>query len=247
MKYRVLIADDEKPAQDLLVAYVQKIEELEVLKVVSSGLEAKKAIHQGGVDIFLSDIQMDDLTGIEVLKTLKNKPVTIFTTAYSEYALDGYELDIIDYLVKPISFQRFCKAIDKAIELIQYTPSASSSNPSSSADSLADAQASSYFFVKTSRKIIKLAYDEILFVQSYGEYVKIYTKDDVVLALQTTGFMEELLPPHHFKRIHRSHIVNVDHIQEIEGNQIRIDHYTLPISKRMKDSFMELIQKKGLI
>ncbi|MEL6675566.1 MAG: LytTR family DNA-binding domain-containing protein [Bacteroidota bacterium] len=248
MKYQVLIADDEKPAQDLLVAYVEKIPELEILAVVNNGMNAKSAIHRGGVDIFLSDIQMDDLKGIEVLRTLRKKPVTIFTTAYSEYALDGYELDIIDYLVKPISFQRFCKAIDKAIELIQYTQSAESQGevplaiPTQSSVPAAD-----YFFVKTSRKIVKLAYEDILFVQSYGEYVKIYTRDDVLLALQKTSFMEEMLPAETFKRIHRSYIINIDHIKEIEGNQVRLDTYTLPISKRMKDPFLDVIQRKGLI
>lgn len=247
-KYRVLIADDEKPAQDLMVAYVQKIQELEVLQVVSNGMDAKRVINQGGVDIFLSDIQMDELTGIEVLKTLKSKPVTIFTTAYSEYALDGYELDIIDYLVKPVSFQRFCKAIDKAIELIQYSKSSETEvKAPRSPEPPISPKPSNYFFVKTSRMIVKLAYDDILFVQSYGEYVKIYTQDDVLLALQTTSFMEQMLPPHQFKRIHRSHIINIDHIREIEGNQVRIENHTLPISKRMKDGFLGFIEEKGLI
>ncbi|MEL6651673.1 MAG: LytTR family DNA-binding domain-containing protein [Bacteroidota bacterium] len=244
MPYTVLIADDEKPAQDLLISYVQRIAELKILQVVNNGMDAKRVINQTGVDIFLSDIQMDDLTGIEVLQTLKQKPVTIFTTAYSEYALDGYALDIIDYLVKPIPFPRFSKAIDKAIELIQYT-SQSSLPPSQ--ESAPRAISSSYFFVKTSKKIIKLAYADILFVQSYGEYVKIYTQDDIILALQKTSFMEQMLPPTHFKRTHRSYIINIDHIREIEGNQVMIDEYTLPISKRMRDDFLALINQKGLI
>ncbi|MEM8888861.1 MAG: LytTR family DNA-binding domain-containing protein [Bacteroidota bacterium] len=247
MKYKVLIADDEKPAQDLLVNYVQKMEELEILKVVNNGREARTEILNNEVDIFLSDIQMDELSGIDVLKTLKKKPITILTTAYSEYALEGYELDIIDYLVKPISFQRFCKAIAKAIELIQYKPAPKSiSNPLQEVEESAD-NPKPYFFVKTNRKIVKLNYAEILYVQSFGEYVKIYTQDDVLLALQTTANMEALLPPDSFKRIHRSYIVNIDHIQEIEGNQVRLDQHNLPISKRMKESFMAWIQDKGLI
>ena len=247
MKYKVLIADDEKPAQDLLVNYVQKMEELEILKVVNNGREARTEILNNEVDIFLSDIQMDELSGIDVLKTLKKKPITILTTAYSEYALEGYELDIIDYLVKPISFQRFCKAIGKAIELIQYKPADQLLPNPPQEEFNSTENPKPYFFVKTNRKIVKLKYAEILYVQSFGEYVKIYTQDDVLLALQTTANMEALLPPDSFKRIHRSYIINIDHIQEIEGNQVRLGQHTLPISKRMKESFMSWIHDKGLI
>ena len=118
MKYKIIIVDDEEPARDLLVNYANKIEELEIVGVYNNALDAKRKINNEAIDILLTDIQMDDLTGIDLLKTLKDPPITIFTTAYSEYALEGFELDIADYLVKPISFQRFCKALDKAMELI---------------------------------------------------------------------------------------------------------------------------------
>ncbi|MEN0048042.1 MAG: LytTR family DNA-binding domain-containing protein [Bacteroidota bacterium] len=242
MKYKVLIVDDEEPARDLLKNYVQKIEELEIVAVLSNALDAKRAIHKETVDILLSDIQMDDLTGIDLVKTLSNPPVTIFTTAYSEYALEGFELDIADYLIKPISFQRFCKAMDKAIELIQFKKTSLPSNLAEHATS-----ASSYFFVKTNRKMVKVEYAEILFVESYGEYVKIYTKDDVILALQRTSLMEEMLPSQDFIRIHRSHIINVNQIKEIEGNMVRIDQHKLIVSKRMKERFWALIRSKGVI
>ena len=127
MKYKVIIVDDEEPARDLLVSYAQKIEELEIVGVLSNGLAAKRMINQTPIDILLTDIQMDDLTGIDLVKTLKHQPTTIFTTAYSEYALEGYDLDVVDYLVKPISFRRFCRAIDKAIELRQFMNQSSSS------------------------------------------------------------------------------------------------------------------------
>ena len=141
MKYKVLIVDDEEPARDLLANYAAKIDQLEVVAVLSNALDAKKCINENEVDILLTDIQMDDLTGIDLLKTLKNPPLTIFTTAYSEYALEGYDLDVIDYLVKPISFQRFCKAIDKAMELIQFN------SPSSPIEKEAAPQKSDFFFV----------------------------------------------------------------------------------------------------
>lgn len=161
--------------------------------------------------------------------------------------MEGYALDVIDYLVKPISFQRFCKAIDKAIELIQYTRLEKPQVKQSSNDRKEQDASSNYFFVKTNRKLVKVNHYELLFVQSYGEYVKLYTKDDVILALQTTNFMETLLPASDFVRIHRSHIVNINQIKEIEGNQVLIKQHKLPISKRMRKSFMAIIKEKGVI
>lgn len=242
MKYKVLIVDDEEPARDLLNAYAQKLEELEVVGVLNNALDAKRVIGNSEIDILLTDIQMDDLTGIDLLKTLKNPPVTIFTTAYSEYALEGYALDVIDYLVKPVSFQRFCKAIEKAKELIGFTKTSNSEINNESAE-----KSSNYFFVKTNRKLVKVAYRDILFVESFGEYVKIFTKDDVLLALQTTSFMEQTLPSEIFIRIHRSHIVNVDQIKEISGNEIFVAEHRLLVSKRMKEQFMTLIKQKGIV
>ncbi|MEM7102085.1 MAG: LytTR family DNA-binding domain-containing protein [Bacteroidota bacterium] len=247
MKYKVLIVDDEEPARDLLKVYAGKLEELEVEAIVSNALDAKKVIETGSVDILLSDIQMDDLTGIDLVKTLKNPPVTIFTTAYSEYALEGFDLDIIDYMVKPISFQRFCKAIDKATELIRFRKEDEGTIPQSMSTVEGAQHKTDFFFVKTNRKLVKVAYADILFVESYGEYVKIYTSDDVILALQTTAFMEQHLPSSEFIRIHRSHIINLGHVSEISGNEVTIDRHRLVISKRQKDQFMKMVRQKGII
>ncbi len=247
MNYKVLMVDDEEPARDLLVNYAQKIEEIEIAGVLSNAIDAKRVINNNEVDILLTDIQMDDLTGLDLVKALKNPPVTIFTTAYSEYALEGYELDVIDYVVQPISFQRFCKAIDKAIELIQFNRLPPKQLQEDLNKNAGPRHASDYFFVKTNRKLVKVNHADILFVQSFGEYVKLYTKDDVILALQTTNFMEELLPGEDFTRIHRSHIVNINQITEINGNQVVIEQYKLPISKRMRDQFMAAIKDKGVI
>ncbi|MEO1260971.1 MAG: LytTR family DNA-binding domain-containing protein [Bacteroidota bacterium] len=246
MKYKVIIVDDEEPARDLLFNYAQKIDELDIVGVFSNALDAKRKINEEVIDILLTDIQMDDLTGIDLIKTLKHPPVTIFTTAYSEYALEGFELDIADYLVKPISFQRFCKAIDKVIELIQFKKNTVNTPVTSSENNPAQ-NTPDYFFVKTNRKMVKVEYGHILFVESYGEYVKIYTKDDTILALQTTTFMESMLPSDRFIRIHRSHIININHIREIAGNEVFIDEYRLNVSKRMKESFNLAINKKGVI
>ncbi|MEM9919719.1 MAG: LytTR family DNA-binding domain-containing protein [Bacteroidota bacterium] len=247
MKYTVLIVDDEEPARDLIASYAHKIEDLEVVGVLNNALDAKKLIHEKSIDILLTDIQMDDLTGIDLLRTLKHPPTTIFTTAYSEYALEGFELDIADYLVKPISFQRFCKAIDKTIELIRFKKLALSQMEKEDSPATPKVSQTDYFFVKTNRKMVKVEYVQILFIESYGEYVKLYTKDDVVLALQTTSFMENLLPSEDFIRIHRSHIININQIVEIDGNVVVIDQHRLIISKRMREAFMNMVQQKGII
>lgn len=247
MKYKVLIVDDEEPARDLLRIYAEKLEELEVVDVLSSALSAKKVLSQVEVDILLTDIQMDDLTGIELLQVLKHPPTTIFTTAYSEYALEGYSLDVVDYLVKPISFQRFCQAIDKAKELIDYKSLRNTGAEQHAQETATKEVTEDYFFVKTNRKILRLNYADLLFVESYGEYVKLYTKDDIILALQTTSFMENMLPSSDFVRIHRSHIVNLGHIREIDGNEVQIESYRLVISKRMKEGFLARIREKGMI
>ncbi|MDC8004560.1 LytTR family DNA-binding domain-containing protein [Aureisphaera galaxeae] len=238
-KINVLILDDEEPARLLLETYCDKLEDIHVVGLASNALEAKKLIENETVDILLSDIQMDDITGIDLVKMLRQKLVTIFTTAYSEYALEGYNLDVVDYLVKPISFQRFYQAIEKAKDLISFSEEDNKRGDSS--------LLSDYFFVKTNRKMVKVHFNDILFTESYGEYVKIYTQDDMILALQTTGFMETVLPQKDFIRIHRSHIVNLNHILVIEGNLVTIASHKLTISKRMKDAFMEKIRWKGII
>ena len=242
--YTVLIVDDEAPARELLNSYAQKLEQLEVVAVVRSALDAKKAMKSSQVDILLTDVQMDDLSGIELVKSLKNPPITIFTTAYSEYALEGYELDVVDYLLKPISFQRFCKAIDKAIELLQHTKNHQMNQGGPPQDGLSRPD---FIFIKTNRKLVKTNFRDILFIQSYGEYVKVHTKDDVLLALQTTAHMESVLPPSDFVRIHRSSIINLQHVSEIVGNEVVIEQHRLTISKRMKEKFLKQIGDKGII
>ncbi|MEM9144329.1 MAG: LytTR family DNA-binding domain-containing protein [Bacteroidota bacterium] len=237
--YTLLILDDEAPARDLLASYCQKIDQVAVVGSVGHALEAKRIIENTKVDILLSDIQMDDLTGIDLLKLLKKPPVTLFTTAYSEYALESYDLDVVDYLVKPISFQRFLRAVEKAIELIAFKGKGTMQQDTRNT--------SDYVFVKTNRKMVKVDFKDILFVESYGEYVKIHTQNDMILALQTMAYVEDLLPETDFIRIHRSHIVNLNHIQEVEGNRISLESHTLVVSKRMKEAFLKRIGEKGVI
>ncbi len=211
--------------------------------VLAHPLEVKKMINQSTVDILLTDIHMEDLTGIELVKMLKNPPIIIFTTAYSEYAIEGNELDIADYLVKPISFDRFIKSIDKAKEIIAYRNKELVPIPTSTKENISE-----YFFVKSSSKMIKVNYDELLYVESFGEYVKLYTFDDVIIAYQRMTSMETMLPDNEFIRIHRSHIVNINRIKKIDKNMVVVSgNHRLVVSKRMKDRLMSAIRLKGLI
>lgn len=237
--YKVLLLDDEEPARELLHSYVQKIAQLEIVGKVGSAMEAKQVLEVEQVDLLLSDIHMEDFSGIELVKLLKNPPVIIFTTAYAEYALEGFELNVADYLVKPIPFPRFTQAIDRAIELLSLRRQQEDKTPQTS---------STYIFVRTNRKMVKVVFADILFVESYGEYVKIHTDDDVILALQRTSTMEEILPIADFVRIHRSYIVNLNHIQEIDGATVVLSGgHRLVASKRMKESFLQVLGRKGII
>ncbi|MCR9252465.1 MAG: LytTR family DNA-binding domain-containing protein [bacterium] len=237
MKYNIVILDDEEPARALMENYASRVDNLNVIATFDHAIAARNFINDQEVDILLSDIQMEDLTGIDLLKILKDPPVTIFTTAYSEHALEGYELDVVDYLLKPISFERFEKAIQKATELIDHRKSLVGS----------PVEEKDHFFVKTNRKIVKLKFEDILFIESFGEYVKIYTTTEIHLVLQTMTYMENQLASRDFFRIHRSHIVNLQHINQISGTEITVAAYKLTVSKRSKDSFMKAVKAKGLI
>jgi DNA-binding LytR/AlgR family response regulator len=182
---------------------------------------------------------MPDLTGLDFLKILPNKPATILTTAYSEYAVQSYELDVVDYLLKPIDFDRFYKAINKVLSLkdskVDYL---SNSTPPQPADKL---------FIKADNKIIKVAFHEIVVINGQGPYVQIITVDGrKIMSLQSMSKLEELLPTN-FYRIHRSHIVNIDHIESIDGNMIRLKDHAAVLSKNKRDEFLKLIDQLNLL
>lgn len=236
MAWQTLIVDDEEPARLLLSKYVEKIPSLTLAGTCSNAIAAKEIITTQSIDILLLDIQMDDITGLDLLRMLKTKPATILTTAYSEYALDSYELDVVDYLVKPIVFERFFRAIGKAIDSQQL------SQPK---PTMSNAEEKPFLFVKTDSKVIKLHFNEVLYFESYGEYVKVHTSDKILLSSHTMTHIEANLPSTTFFRIHRSYLVNLDKIEELEGNRIRIGQQTLPISKRQKEAFLNVLKGKG--
>jgi len=225
MKLKCLVVDDEAPARKLISDYVSKVNWLELAGSCESGLEAREFLRQKHIDILLLDIQMPDMTGIELLKDLDQKPLTIFVTAYQEYALKGFELDVIDYLLKPVSFDRFKKAIDKSVEYIGFQNG-----------QLTKTEVRDYFFLKTDTRIVKIMFSEVSVVEAQREYVKIVTPTKKVMSLMSMNKIAELLPAD-FIRIHRSYVVNLRHIDEVQGNLVQIGTEFYPIGKNFRDAF----------
>lgn len=239
MKMKCLIVDDEHIARKILSDYVSKVPELELVASCSSALQALNHIKKDSIDILFLDIQMPDLTGLDFLKILPNRPATILTTAYSEYAVQSYELDVIDYLLKPIDFDRFYKAVTKAISLkdskVDYP---STTSPSQPTDKL---------FIKADSKIISVAFQDIIVINGQGPYVQLITVHDrKIMTLQSMSKLEELLPAN-FYRIHRSHIVNINHIDSIDGNMVRLKNHTAVVSKNKRDEFLKQIDQLNLL
>lgn len=233
-----LIVDDEALARRLLADYISKIPDIKLVASCMSALEAQQYLEKEEVDLMFLDIQMPDLTGINFLKSLSKKPLTVFTTAYSEYALEGYELSIIDYLVKPIPFERFYQSISKAKEYLgSLAPAINDSVIPENRD---------YFFVKADYKVLKIKYKEVLFIEGLREYVRIHTINGKVISLLSMNKLEEVLPFKQFIRIHRSTIINMEHIDMVQGNLVVIGSHQLTISKSQKDRFYAKINTDKL-
>ncbi len=242
-----LIVDDESLARRLLTDYVRKIPALELAGTCASALEAQAFMQEKPVDVLLLDIQMPDLTGIGLLQSLSQTrqpgPVTILTTAYADYALQGYELSVTDYLLKPISFERFFQAITKTLDFLTYRKTVSQPvnthaiPPKTSAD---------YLFVKVDYRIQKVRYADILFVEAYGEYVRIHTETETLLTLLSLSRLAESLPPDTFVRVHRSYLINLTHLDSLQGNTLYIGRQQIPLSKSYRESLTQLINQRQL-
>ncbi len=246
---KVIIVDDEPLAQDVLETYIEKIPELKLVGKCSNALEANELLKQETVDLMFLDIQMPQLTGIDFLKTLSKPPLVIFTTAYSNYAVEGFELNALDYLLKPISLERFMKSVNKAAEQIDLLRKEGSS-PASSEDSSSGGDSGEYIFVKADKKLVKVNFQEIIYIEGLKDYVIIRMDNQRVITLQTMKSLEDKLPLNKFKRIHRSYIVNIDKINAIVGNMIEVlekgQAKHLPIGKNYRDELLEMINKNRL-
>lgn len=240
---KVIIVDDEPLAQDVLETYIEKIPELNLVQKCSNALEANDALQKHQIDLMFLDIQMPQLTGVDFLKTLSKPPMVIFTTAYPNYALEGFELNALDYLLKPISLERFMKAVNKALDQfgLQHREATGSE---------AESEGPDFIFVKADKKLVKINYDEILYIEGLKDYVIIRMEKGRVITLQTMKSLEEKLPLAKFKRIHRSYIVNIDKINAIVGNMVEVMEkgkaQHLPIGKNYRDELLDIINQNRL-
>lgn len=237
MKYQCLVVDDEPIAQEIIEKYISQIDALNVFGKCRNAFEALNVLHKEKVDILFLDIQMPSLSGLEMLKTLQYSPKVILTTAFSEFGVESYEYGITDYLLKPISYERFLKAVNKIL-----IPKEADLNHSKSEEKPSLAPA--FIFFKADKKIHKYYFKDILFIEGSGNYVKIHSKSEKpLMVLDKLSDLLEKLPQKQFIRIHKSFIVNVSDIQKIEGNMLTIHNKVLPISTSFKQNLDAFINK----
>jgi len=233
MKINCIIVDDEPLARKGLAEYVSEVDFLDLKALCSSSTEANKSLNQQKTDLVFLDIQMPGLNGIEFLKTMKTKPMVILTTAYSEFALEGYELDVLDYLVKPISFNRFLKACNKAKEYYEFVHNKNTGN--------------SHFFIRCDNRFERIDHDKLLFVEAMENYVVLQTTTQKFISYLTLKSVENYLPQQSFIRVHKSFIVSLSKIERIDGNEVKIGIHSIPISRNLKDEVMNNVVNKNLL
>lgn len=250
MTLKCIAVDDEPLALDIIEDYVSKVPFLELVKRTENAIEALQLVQAGGIDLVFLDIQMPDLTGIQFLKIANNKASYILTTAYSQYALESYDLNVSDYLLKPIAFDRFYKAVEKVHNQHKkehVTPEAITPAPAVAAVAGASIQpVQDFIFVKTEHKIQKIELDDILYIEGLKDYISIYTKAERIITLQNMKKMEETLPSKQFIRVHKSYIISLDKIESIERSRITICGKIIPIGDTYRDEFFKYIENKNI-
>lgn len=239
MKLNCIIVDDEPLAQDVIESYLESEQDIQLLKKCQNALEAREALKSLPVDLIFLDIQMPEISGIDFLRSLESPPMVIFTTAHPNYAVEGFNLDAVDYLMKPISNERFKKAVKKARELYQLKHQPVSTG--------LPVEEEDHFFVKADQKLVKLRYEDIHYVEALADYVKIHTDEKRIITLQTMKKMEERLPSDRFIRVHRSFIVRIGKIKSIAGNKIELGDQQIPIGKNYKSSLYEYLYANNIL
>lgn len=240
MKTKCVIVDDEPLARELIRGHVEKLENFEIVAECSDAMKALSILREKQVDLIFMDIQMPQITGIEFLKTLKHPPKVIITTAYREFALEGFELDVVDYLLKPITFERFLKSVNKYYQMNQDDVQMIS-NP---ADKV---QEESFIYVKENKKVVKVFLSEIRFIEGLSEYVQIYTDKRKIITKTSMALMEEKLPPQNFLRIHKSFIVAISKIEAFTANTIEVQGKELPIGRSFKNAVLGALNFTGSV
>ncbi|WP_027000900.1 LytR/AlgR family response regulator transcription factor [Eisenibacter elegans] len=245
MKLKCIIVDDEALALDILENYIERIDSLQLVARCANAVEAFNILQQQAIDLMFLDIQMPKLTGIDFLKTVSHPPKVIFTTAYRDYALESYEMNAVDYLLKPISFDRFLKAVNKVQELFQEAGAALRPLPTApAADSSYD---ESFIYLKADKKMVKIFLKDILFIESLKDYIRVRTEQKEVISYQKISYMEEKLPEQKFLRIHRSFIVAVDKIESFSAAFVEVGGKEVPIGRNYKNEVLKMLEQNNLL
>jgi DNA-binding LytR/AlgR family response regulator len=230
------VIDDEPLAIKLLEDHISKVPFLQLMSTFSNPMEALINFNSNPVDLIFLDIQMPQLNGVQFMQLLQNRAQVIITSAYQEYAIEGFEHNVVDYLIKPISFERFYRAVEKAYNL---------KNPSQKLESKEVYPATGgYIFVKVETKMVRVELDDILFIEGLKNYVSIYTKSHRIVTLQVMKQLEEILPSNRFMRVHKSYIVALDKINSIERQEIHVNDRIIPIGNTYQDQFFKLLEKR---
>lgn len=241
MTYRCIIIDDEEPARELISTFISKIPFLEEAGKFKGPISAMSILHSEKIDILFLDIQMPELTGIEFLKSMDVKPHVIFTTAYKEHALEGYQLNIVDYLLKPFTFERFLQAVTKTVKLIKLHENESVQNVIPESYPVPENSTQEFFTVQSNHKLYNIRYKDILFIEGLGEYITYYlSSGKKVVVLESLKNLEISLPED-FIRVHRSYIIPSSKVDELEGNMLVIGDKKIPIGRSYKKEVMERV------
>jgi two-component system LytT family response regulator len=230
-----LVVDDEPPAREILSRYIESVPTLQLAAQFGNAIHAMTYLQQHSVDLIFLDIRMPQLTGTEFLKAVKNPPPVIFTTAHAEYALEGYELDAIDYLLKPIQFDRFLKAVNKIPNLKHH-------HEAPPAPLAEERRQESFVYFRADRKMVKVMLQDIRFVESMKDYVKIFTAQDTIITKQSLNSVEAMLPEKQFVRTHRSFIVSLSKIKSYTHELIQVDNEEIPIGKLYRNEVMKMLE-----
>ncbi|GAB2985777.1 LytTR family DNA-binding domain-containing protein [Mucilaginibacter puniceus] len=246
---RCLVVDDEPLALHILEDYIAKVPFLQLVKATTNPIEALTMVQEGNIDLVFLDVQMPELTGIQFLKIANGKTKVILTTAYSQYALEGYELDVVDYLLKPIAFDRFFKAAQKAQGIIQ--PAIVPQAIEQQVQQIQPQQPqqdfmNDFIFVKSEYKIQKVYLHQILYIEGLKDYISIFTPTERIITLQNMKKMEETLPDRYFMRVHKSYIVALNKIDSIERSRIFIGDKVIPVGDTYRDQFFKVIEGKNI-
>lgn len=238
-----IVVDDEPLARQLIESYVERIEGLQLVKSCANALEAFSFMQQKPVDLVFLDIQMPQITGIELLRSLKNKPRVILITAYREYAFEAFDLDVVDYLLKPVSFERFLRAIGKIYQLAQPLLSGVEAATSASTGTLDE----NYIYFKQDREMVKVYLKDILYIESLRDYVKVKTSHSQIITYQKISYLEQKLPENKFCRVHRSFIIALDKVSSFTQHSVRVGEFEIPIGRNYKNHTLKILNIKNIL